>query len=94
MNDKKLEQAMARQKYTAATLAEDCIKAIYDSIEKPRDIELPGGIKAHLKTFYAPKVRDDGTWTFGIDIILEGLSIDHMEFCMEHTGQGGMIEDD
>ena len=87
-----IEDALETQRYSAASLVEECIKEIFHSIEKPRTLKLANGVEGELVTFYEPKFNEDrGCWTFGLDVQFKGLPIDHLEFCMDHTGQGGTV---
>ena len=69
-----------------------CLREIFHHIPKNHAFTLPNGIIGTTRTFYEPKQNSEtGEYSFGIDVIIEGFPVDHIEFTMKNTGHGGFV---
>lgn len=95
MSDKTLddvEQMLQDQQSLIEPIVMECIKEIFHHIPKDHVFILSNGKEASIKTFYEPRVnKNTRQFEFGIDVRIKDFPVDHIEFCMRKTGQGGFV---
>lgn len=90
----KIEHIHKDQEDIASTIVMECLREIFHQIPKGHEFTLSNGKKATTKTFFEPRHHPEtGVVQFGMDIKIEDFSLDHIEFCMSHTGHGGPLSE-
>lgn len=86
-----IENILEAQRAQIDPIVMECMKEIFHHIPKAHKFTLSNGKEADIQTFYEPK-NNDGDYSFGIDVKIKDFPVDHIEFIMSKTGQGGSYE--
>ena len=83
-------ETIETQRELVSPIVLECLREIFHHIPKGQKFILSNGKMASFKTFRAPGIHGNtGRCGFGLDVIIDDFSVRHIEFTMEHTGQGG-----
>lgn len=87
-----IEELIDNQRVAIEPIVMECLKELFHHIPKGHKFTLSNGKTARTKTFFYPRCRENtGEYEFGIDIWIDDFTVDHIEFCMKKTGQGGSV---
>ena len=87
-----IEAIVSGQNDAISPIVLECLKEIFHHIPKGHSFVLSNGKTARTKTFVEPSYNEIyDEFEFGIDILIDDFTVDHIEFFMRKTGHGGRV---
>ena len=87
-----MENLLEVQREQIKPIVLDCLREIFHHIPKGHKFRLSNGKEGRFETFFPPRYdQDQDSYGFGIDVHIDDFAVEHIEFIMKKTGQGGQI---